>query len=62
MVPNVSFCKTINHKIEIHQEASKLFGFANVVNKMSILIWYKPLEFKILIVFYFKTRLCFNEM
>jgi hypothetical protein len=62
MVLYVDACRIINCEMEMYREVSRLFGFVDVVNERSILMPRKPLKFKILIVFYLKVELCFNEM
>jgi len=59
MVPDGDAHRTINHKMEMYWEASELFGFVDVVNERSILMLHKPLEFKILTMFYLKVEICF---
>jgi hypothetical protein len=41
--------RTINRKMEMYKDASRLFGFVDVVQERSILMQRKPLEFRILI-------------
>ena len=64
MVPDVETRSSITHEMELYQEASGLFGFANAIVDKNFLMPHKPLEFKIkiLFVFYLKVGLCFDEM
>jgi hypothetical protein len=60
MVPDVDAHRAINCEMEMYPEASGLFGFADTLYERSILMPCKPLEFKILIMFfYLKVELCF---